>query len=333
MEQTLGKRIASHRKRLGLTQDALAEQLGITAQAVSRWENDLSCPDITMLPRLAEIFGITTDELLGHHSSEKVHDGEIVDDDGVRVQKGNWEFHWDGGRKNGLFMAFFVLWVGGFTLASRILQWDVSFWSILWPSALIFTGLPFYRKGFSVFHLACLVFGGYFLVSNLGFWSFDLRGELIFPICVVVFGVGLLIDALKKPKKPKFHIHKHGQTEKAKVECKDEANSFSCNLSFGEVTHVVNSTYLEGGNTQVSFGELKVDLSQVEEVASGCEIDANCAFGETIFLVPRQFRVELPERSTAFGHVELQGHPDSEVVGIITLNAHVSFGEITIRYI
>ena len=64
-EETLGSRIAAHRKRLGLTQDALAEQLGITAQAVSKWEKDLSCPDISMLPRLAEIFQVTTDSLLG----------------------------------------------------------------------------------------------------------------------------------------------------------------------------------------------------------------------------------------------------------------------------
>ena len=42
MEQTLGKRIIEHRKRLGLTQDRLAEQLGVTAQAVSKWENEFS---------------------------------------------------------------------------------------------------------------------------------------------------------------------------------------------------------------------------------------------------------------------------------------------------
>ena len=42
MEETLGKRIAAYRKALGLTQDALAEQLGITAQAVSKWENGVS---------------------------------------------------------------------------------------------------------------------------------------------------------------------------------------------------------------------------------------------------------------------------------------------------
>ena len=65
MEETLGKRIIKHRKGLGLTQDKLAEALGVTAQAVSKWENDLSCPDITLLPKLSALFGITTDELLG----------------------------------------------------------------------------------------------------------------------------------------------------------------------------------------------------------------------------------------------------------------------------
>ena len=42
MEETLGKRIVQNRKRLGLTQDALAERLGVTAQAVSKWENEYS---------------------------------------------------------------------------------------------------------------------------------------------------------------------------------------------------------------------------------------------------------------------------------------------------
>lgn len=64
----MGKRIAANRKRLHLTQDQMAEKLGVTAQAISKWENDQSCPDIAMLPRLAELFGISTDELLGVES-------------------------------------------------------------------------------------------------------------------------------------------------------------------------------------------------------------------------------------------------------------------------
>ena len=80
MEQTLGKRIVRHRKQLGLTQDQLAEKLGVTAQAVSKWGNDQSCPDITMLPKLAAIFGTTTDALLGNEPIRPVYQGEVVEE-------------------------------------------------------------------------------------------------------------------------------------------------------------------------------------------------------------------------------------------------------------
>lgn len=64
MEQTMGKRIAANRKRLGLTQEQMAEKLGVTAQAVSKWENDQTCPDISLLPALAEILETSVDALL-----------------------------------------------------------------------------------------------------------------------------------------------------------------------------------------------------------------------------------------------------------------------------
>ena len=64
MKKTLGERIAEKRKARGLKQDELAEMLGISAQAVSKWENDVSCPDIMTLPTLAEKLGCTIDELL-----------------------------------------------------------------------------------------------------------------------------------------------------------------------------------------------------------------------------------------------------------------------------
>ena len=62
---TLGQRIAYYRKAANLTQAELAEQCSVTAQAVSKWENDLTAPDIALLPKLAQIFRITVDELLG----------------------------------------------------------------------------------------------------------------------------------------------------------------------------------------------------------------------------------------------------------------------------
>ena len=64
----LAKRIYRSRKALGMTQEMLAEKLGITPQSVSRWENGQSRPDVDMLPRLAAFFGITIDALFGYHA-------------------------------------------------------------------------------------------------------------------------------------------------------------------------------------------------------------------------------------------------------------------------
>lgn len=59
----LGKKIKQLRFKAGLTQEQLAEKIGIGAQSVSKWENSVAMPDITLLPVLAEIFGITIDDL------------------------------------------------------------------------------------------------------------------------------------------------------------------------------------------------------------------------------------------------------------------------------
>ena len=70
MEQTLGMRIALLRKQKPMTQDELAEKMGVSSQAVSKWENDVSCPDIQSLPRLARLLGVTVDELLSGKSQD-----------------------------------------------------------------------------------------------------------------------------------------------------------------------------------------------------------------------------------------------------------------------
>lgn len=63
-QMTLGQRIAALRRQKELTQETLAEALGVSPQAVSKWENDVSCPDILLLPQLAKMLGATVDALL-----------------------------------------------------------------------------------------------------------------------------------------------------------------------------------------------------------------------------------------------------------------------------
>ena len=62
--KTLGATIAELRKKQGMTQLELAEKMCVTDKAVSKWERDLSCPDVSSLPRLAELLGVSTDELM-----------------------------------------------------------------------------------------------------------------------------------------------------------------------------------------------------------------------------------------------------------------------------
>ncbi len=63
-KQTFGNMIAALRKENGMTQLELAEKMGVTDKAVSKWERDLSLPDVSSFPKLAEIFDVSVDELM-----------------------------------------------------------------------------------------------------------------------------------------------------------------------------------------------------------------------------------------------------------------------------
>ncbi|MBQ9781315.1 MAG: helix-turn-helix transcriptional regulator [Clostridia bacterium] len=62
--EKLGARIAILRKRQGMTQNQVADRLGVTPQAVSKWERGLACPDLTCLDELSDLLGTTIDGLL-----------------------------------------------------------------------------------------------------------------------------------------------------------------------------------------------------------------------------------------------------------------------------
>ncbi|MBQ4091665.1 MAG: helix-turn-helix transcriptional regulator [Clostridia bacterium] len=61
----LAMRIADARREIGLTQRELAEKVGVSAQAVSKWERGVSCPDISILDELAEALELSLSGLLG----------------------------------------------------------------------------------------------------------------------------------------------------------------------------------------------------------------------------------------------------------------------------
>ena len=66
----IGEKIAELRRERGMTQEALASRLVISPQAISKWERGIANPDLELIPEIAKLFGISTDELLGLSSSK-----------------------------------------------------------------------------------------------------------------------------------------------------------------------------------------------------------------------------------------------------------------------
>lgn len=82
----LGNKIAELRKEKGMTQEALANQLGVSNQAVSKWEANQSCPDIQLLPVIADLFEISLDDLFGREEKTAFKQDDVMnlpwEDDG-----------------------------------------------------------------------------------------------------------------------------------------------------------------------------------------------------------------------------------------------------------
>ena len=100
-EENIVKRIRELRNRDGRTQEVLAEELGVTAQAVSRWEKGICYPDMEIIPSIANYFGVSIDELFGYDNdrARKTADGinlyhmlDIhIDDELAEIDAGDWE--------------------------------------------------------------------------------------------------------------------------------------------------------------------------------------------------------------------------------------------------
>lgn len=348
MEETLGKRIVAHRKRLGLTQDQLAEKMGVTAQAVSKWENDQSCPDISALPQLADIFEITVDALLGRENGEepKVEASKqeatpkepifeaVVVDDKEEEDKHHLEFRFNGGKKNYIGPAVWVIAVGVFYLANILFTWGLSFWEVLWPTSLLTFGLFHLRSKSLFLSLSCILVGGYVIASHFLPNPVIQDSRLIWAAIIILFGISLLADALRKKKRGHRYIPTiNGHADKKFCKSLDtEEDSFDYDASFGSDRVYVELPVLREGDIDVSFGDYLADLCGVETVTRDCQLDVDVCFGELRILVPRRFAVNM-HQDTSFSGVEIKGHPDEAPEGTIYMDADVSFGSLVIEYV
>lgn len=332
---SLGKRIIAHRKRMGMTQDQLAERVGVSAQAVSKWENDLSCPDISILPKLAEIFGASTDELLGvtpPKAAESVFQGEVVEGAPKKGNKGEDGFHYEVvlEKKSGFWFALYIIALGALLLASYLLSWEAGFWALAWPSAMLFFGLSCLAHHLSVFGLGTAAAGAYFLLCNTNVISQKLGWSILFPALLLIWGVGLLIDSCRQ-KKRRFHYN--GSAVAADSRCHtDTAGGYvRADVSFGSETIHFENTTLKGGDLDVSFGSYDLDLRDCAGVSADCRMDIDLSFGSLTLRVPKRYRVELRDDKT-FSSVEFAGTPQDTPEAVIPVNLDISFSSMRVIY-
>ena len=85
----IGNKIRELRKQRGITQEQLAESIGISFQAVSKWENNIALPDITLVPVLASYFGVAIDELFDFNLKEIEHAVRIITEKAYQYRESN----------------------------------------------------------------------------------------------------------------------------------------------------------------------------------------------------------------------------------------------------
>ena len=307
-QQSMGKRIMQLRKEKGYTQEQLAEMMGVSAQAVSKWENDVSCPDISILPLLAEKLGVTTDELLGVKPIEP----KVVIVDAQKNNKendGSFSVSWDGGKsakKDGIWFAVLVIVLGLAFLVQRLGFVSFGIWSIVWPAVIIGLGVSWMIKRFSFFALAVAGLGVYFILFNLHVIS--------------------LI-----PHKDKWcGVNFSGDKDK-RSQYREENGFVSYECAFSDENRKVAAEDFLGGDIEISFGKSELDLTAIKRVNQNAKLDVEVSFATFDLIVPKTVRVFL-KSDKSFGSIQMSGEPNPDAVMALNVEGDVSFGTMNILY-
>ena len=326
-QNTLGGRIKFHRTRLHMTQEQLAQKLGVSPQAVSKWEHDQSCPDILVLPDLAQLFGITVDELLG---KEKPCQAEVVEE--KRQNHVVWSFS---SRRGNIMIALYVLVVAGLILMNNLYHFDVSWWTVVWTVACVFFGLSNFGGDASLGRITAGFLGLYVLLTEYGIFTWSFRWSIAIPVMLLIWGLSLLIDSLRGIKKPLVTVSTTKNIEKDKEKrefsCKD--GNLHCALAFGSYRTAVNADILRGGEIESAFGQFTIDFSGCKAASPDCTIEVEHCFGSLKLLFPKHLAVEVIEDNSAASRAHIEGAPNEVTNGTVRLSLDKAFSVLNICYV
>lgn len=327
-EMTIGKRIMALRKERGLTQEQLADKVAVSPQAVSKWENDISCPDISIVPQIASVLGVTTDELLGAKPIEPKVVVVNTNSAGAGCEEGNDRAKRDADR-GGLYFALVIIFVGLVFLLSKmnVLPFaDVNFWGIVWPAVLLGVGVSWTITHRSPLGFGVALLGLYYLLFNLGAVAFVLSWGYIWPILLILLGITIVLDHFYPSR-----WWKKG-CEGPSKNVYSEMNGFvRCDSAFCEDNRVFAGGEFYGGDVDLSFGKGTLDLTKLTGVRENAELDIDVSFGEYNLILPHTLRLVM-KNDKAFGSIQTSGSPLDDAPYALRVDADVSFGTLNIRY-
>ena len=339
-KETLGKRIAMLRKEKGLTQEQLAEKVGVSAQAVSKWENDISCPDITLLPLLADLFGVSVDELLGVKPVEPhviiLDKDETQKDEKKRNRPFTWE--WNKHKKSarwgtiafciGAILICLLFILRSFPQLGLFLDHDgISGWSYVWPILVFTFGLITVRDH--------TIFGSLFMLCGVYSFSSCLIPNLFHIEWYVVLLIIAIILLIKTIVGKKFWVKvaksNHDEDRTPQLEVTQEDNYLDADMSFGSGVITYDGDTLRGGSIDMNFGDYKVDLRNVRTFENDCLLKIDQNFGSLTIFLPSCVRL-VKSSDTSFGSFATYGEPSPDATQSIIIRADVNFGTLQVKY-
>lgn len=336
--ESLGKRIASLRKSHGLTQEKLAEQLGVSPQAVSKWETDTSCPDITLLPRLAALFGVSTDALLGVESPDPqvvILEKEKVDDgrSGVPfVTKENAKKWYETARWSGISSCITAILICVVLLlrSTMGLFSGATAWNCIWPLLIFGLGLGSIFDH-PVFGIVVMAAGAYETIHFCFGIGFDLPWYVILLVIAIAVLTHILMKTVRGKNKAEMSFEYRNGSDNNKFSFSIDDYYLKEELNLGNRTVIYPDRILNGADIEVNFGETYVDLTNVTEFSNSPVIHVECNFGTVTLYLPKCVRLTRSSE-TAFAAFGVKGEPSPDAGQQVIVRGEVNFGSLEIVY-
>lgn len=260
--------------------------------------------------------------------------GEVVDPDSEGRSRLGWEFRFDRDSRGSIVFALYLVSLGGLYIAAHLLNWDIRFWSLMWPLALAALGLSVCLDRFSAFGVGALAAGIYFLLENLGAIPSIFTWPVILGALLILWGLSVAADQVRqrhrKSHRVEFQAAPDHRQPRRSTGLRD--GYLHADVAFCSDQMRVDAALLAGGHVELAFGSLVLDLTGCGDLTPTCRLDLDAAFCSLVLQVPRKYRVELELERTG-GSVDVSGTPDPAPTATLWLGGDFSFGNLKIQYV